>query len=314
MSELATLASQVASVLLVAALLSSILSSVLYRPVRRFVSAFDARTRAAATLSYALVTPGVALIAVLLNSGPDATQWSVFDHCHNSQCGSHAPLLAIDSLGNVSLVAGASLLFVALAASIFKALIVGRRRLVTLFNLGNQQQDYVVIDSDHLLAWCCGLLRPKIVLSRAVVQQFNSEQLSVVLAHERAHAARLDNLRNAAARWFTCLWPQKLRQQLCADLAADNEACCDAIALRSAPASFQQVVERMATGPQPAAVGRRANFGARQADARIAAASSAGTKHPLLAYMLVTSAWMVQTVLVSTAAHPMVEVIAAASS
>jgi len=251
---------------------------------------------------------------MLLNSGPDVSQWLVFEHCHGSQCGTHAPLLALDSIGSISLMTAASLLLFGLAAGIFKVLIVGRRQLLTLFNLGNQQQDYVVIDSDHLLAWCCGLLKPKIVLSRGLLQQFNSDQISVVLAHERAHVARFDNLRNVAARWSTALWPAKLRHQLCADLAADNEACCDAIALRMAPASFQQVVQRMAKQPQTAAAGHHANFGTQQADARIATASSTGTKYPPLAHMRVTSVWMRQTAMVSVAAHPVVEVIAAASN
>lgn len=310
-SDAVTLISQLTGVLLVATLLSSILSSVLYRPVRRLVSEFDPGTRATATLSFALITPGVALLAVLLNSG--STQWLVFEHCHGNECGTHAPLLTVGSLGNMSLVAGASLLLLGFATGIFKALFVGRRRLLTLFNLGNQQQDYVVIDSDHLLAWCCGLLRPKIVLSRALLQQFTADQISVVLAHEQAHVARLDNLRNLVARWSACLWLPAVRKQLCADLTADNEACCDAIALRTSPTSFQQVVAHMATQPQAAAAARYANFGTTNADARITAASSAGTRHPLLAHAMLTSVWILQAAFVSAAAHPVVEMIAAAS-
>ena len=96
MSEAATLLSQLAGVTLVAVLLSSMLSSALYRPVRRLVSAFGPRTRAAATLSYALITPGVALIAIGLNSGSGAAHWPLIEHCHGDQCGNHAPLLAAE--------------------------------------------------------------------------------------------------------------------------------------------------------------------------------------------------------------------------
>ncbi len=312
MSEVVMLVSQLTGVLLVATLLSSILSSVLYPSVRQLISTFDPQTRAAATLGYALVTPGVALIAMLLNSGLNATQWLVLEHCHGEQCGTHAPLLAVGSPGNISLVAGALLLLAGFAAGISKVLIAGRRQLMTLFNLGKQQQDYVVIDSDHLLAWCCGLFRPKILLSRALLQQFNADQINVVLAHERAHVARMDNLRNVAARWSTCLWLPKLRKRLCADLTADNEACCDAVAFRAAPTSFQHVVERMATQPKAAVAGQHACFGTNQAAARIKAANATGASHPLLAHTFVISVWMLQAVLISTAAHSVVEVIASA--
>ncbi len=313
MSEVVMLVSQLTGVLLVATLLSSILSSVLYPSVRRLISTFDPRTRAAATLGYALVTPGVALIAMLLNSGLNATQWLVLEHCHGEQCGTHAPLLAVGSPGNISLVAGALLLLAGFALGVSKVLIAGRRQLMTLFNLGKQQQDYVVIDSDHLLAWCCGLFRPKILLSRALLQQFDADQINVVLAHERAHVARMDNLRNVTARWSTCLWLPALRKRLCADLNTDNEACCDAIALRAAPGSFQQVVERMATQPQATVAARHVSFGTRQAAARINAANDRGMAHPFFAHLLVTSVWILQAALVSTAAHSVVELIAAAS-
>ena len=313
MSEAATLLSQLAGVTLVAVLLSSMLSSALYRPVRRLVSAFGPRTRAAATLSYALITPGVALIAIGLNSGSGAAHWPLIEHCHGDQCGNHAPLLAVGSPGHIGLVAGASLLVLGLAMALFKLLVAGRRQLLTLFNLGHRQDGYIVIDTDSVVAWCCGLLRPEIVLSRGLLQRLDTNQVEVVLAHERAHAARLDNLRHAAVRWSTSLWPAKQRTAVRNDIVADNEACCDAIALRTAPGRFEEVVEIMATQSQCTPAAHQAHFSASQADARTEAAGPKGSRHPAQAYLMLAAVWMVQVVLTGAVAHPIIEAIAAAS-
>lgn len=314
MSDVLTLVSQLTGMLLIATLLSSILSSALYGPVRRRLTAFDPHTRAATTLSYALITPAVGLIVVLLTSAPGTAHWLVFEHCHGSQCGTHAPLLAQGSVGNLTLVAGASLLLFGFATGVVKDLVAGRRQLLTLFNLGNKQQHYVVIDSDRPLALCCGLLKPQIVLSRALLQRFHSDQIRVILAHEQAHVARLDNLRNLAARWSTALWPSKLRKQLCDDLAAANEICYDAIAMRSAPESFERVVELMAAQSSLVTARPHVTFGTQQAAVRVQAASAEGTKHPLLAHILIAAVWTLQTVLVSASAHPVVEAITSAGT
>lgn len=308
MGEAMTLISQLTGVLLVAALLSSLISSVLYRPVRSTLAAFSPHTRAAATLSYALITPAVVLVAMLSNSG--TTPWLMLEHCHGNECGTHAPLLTLGSIGNVGLTTGALLLMLGLGIAVLKALVLGRRQLLTLFNLGRRQQDYVVVDSDHMLAWCCGLLRPKVVLSRALLQKLTREEVNVVLAHERTHVSRLDNLRNAAGRWCTSLWPREVRKLFRAELSAHNEACCDAIAMANAPDLFQDVVTRLAI-PRPCTAGRhQSSFGTEHALPRVEAARTTD-KHALPAYLLVTSVWVLQAILVSVAAHYLVEAVAA---
>ena len=310
MSDLITNAAQIAGIVLVALLLSSALTSALYRPVRRFVCGYAPATRSAATLSYALITPGIALIAVLANLSPVGMPLIFFEHCHQNQCGTHAPLLAAGSFGTVSLMAGAAVLGVALAVSALKLFIVGRRQLLTLLKLADHQRSYAVIDSDHVLAWCCGILRPRIVMSRGLLQTLSPPQISIVLAHEQAHAMRLDNLRNIIARWSTSAWPPSLRRQLCEDLHSDNEACCDAVALRAGPAVFREVVDLVSTPTSQSITHQHVGFGTTQADVRIKAATSSQSRYPGLAYLLVSFVWTLQAVLVSAATHPLLEAIA----
>src|SRR5690606_42011412 len=44
-----------------------------------------------------------------------------------------------------------------------------------------------VIESDAAFAYCTGVLRPRVVVSRALVDRLTPRQLEIVLAHEHAH-------------------------------------------------------------------------------------------------------------------------------
>lgn len=276
---------QFAGILLVAAVLSSTLSSVLYAPFRRCISRFKPSTRSLATLCFALIAPSVSLITTLLYLAPEHAQPLVFEHCHGSVCDTHAPVVAAGSFGSLGLLAVALLLVLTFVAGIAYLGLVGRRRMTMLFALGERQRksNHLILDSDRLFAWCCGLFRQRIVISRALLERLSSEQLELVLAHETAHAVRFDNLRIFSARWLTRLWPAKSRDRFLADLVADGEQSCDAFALRTVPdpSIFQQ------TG------------------------SAGGDHRSSVAYLLVACACAIQTAVAIAASHPIVEAIAA---
>lgn len=93
--------------------------------------------------------------------------------------------------------------------------------------------DVTCIAADLPLAFCVGLLRPRIYVSRAAVLQLRPEELQAVLLHELYHARRRDPLRNAASValrdvcFFLPLidWLAQYQQEnieLAADLAAIN--------------------------------------------------------------------------------------------
>lgn len=87
------------------------------------------------------------------------------------------------------------------------------------------------IAADVPLAFCVGVLRPRIYVSHAVVLQLRSEELQAVLLHELYHSRRRDPLRNAAAValrdvcFFLPLidWLARYQQENI-ELAADREA------------------------------------------------------------------------------------------
>lgn len=101
-----------------------------------------------------------------------------------------------------------------------------------------------VIESDAAFAYCTGVLRPRVVVSRALVDRLTPRQLEIVLAHEHAHAARYDNLRRVVAGIGLRLAPARPRRALLKDLALAAELTCDAEAAHRA-GSADAVVETL---------------------------------------------------------------------
>jgi Zn-dependent protease with chaperone function len=61
-------------------------------------------------------------------------------------------------------------------------------------------QDVILFDDHRPLAFCAGVLRPRIYVSTATVDALDDEQLAAVLAHEAHHARQRDPLRVLVAR------------------------------------------------------------------------------------------------------------------
>jgi Zn-dependent protease with chaperone function len=98
-----------------------------------------------------------------------------------------------------------------------------------------------VVMCDEAFAVTYGLLRPRILLSMALVKVLDRAELTAVLLHERHHVRRRDPLRLLAARllagygWFLPLlrwWAQRsaLRRELAADRSATASVGVAAVA------------------------------------------------------------------------------------
>jgi hypothetical protein len=314
MNSIAVHASQLVSVWLVATLVTSLLSAALYPLFRRAISGHDPSTRSLMTLGYALVGPATGIVTALVSTSPDVARLLIIEHCHAGVCDSHAPLVGGGSPGGTGLVALASLGVLLVASAVIRAVVYGSRRLRSLFALSRQsrEREHLVVDSDRLFAWCCGLFRQRIVLSRGLVERLGNAELDVVLAHERAHLARFDNLRNFTCRWATIVWPGASGNRIRSDLEADSEHACDIAALNACRSRqlFRRVVERMTPiRPSPA---HGATFGCADTGARMAQLSQIGAGHPpVTAYALLAAIWMTQVATATVLSHPVVEAIAA---
>lgn len=107
-----------------------------------------------------------------------------------------------------------------------------RQRRLPTFRIGGV--DIVVTDDHQLYAYCVGLLRPRIVISRRASDTLGGPELCAVLAHEVHHARNRDPLRLMLARVLRdglfFLPPisrlyKRLEEDL--ELRADAAAACD---------------------------------------------------------------------------------------
>jgi Zn-dependent protease with chaperone function len=57
-----------------------------------------------------------------------------------------------------------------------------------------------VLDDDRPMAFCIGVVRPSVVVSRGALDRVAPDALAAILAHEREHARRRDGLRRMLAR------------------------------------------------------------------------------------------------------------------
>jgi Zn-dependent protease with chaperone function len=109
-----------------------------------------------------------------------------------------------------------------------------------------------IIESDTPQAFCAGLLRPRVYLSRGALELLDADELAAVLEHEQHHAQRRDPLRLASSRvlsdaLFFLPGLQRLvaRQQALAEIGADEAAVAatggDRAAMAGAMLRFAEV-------------------------------------------------------------------------
>lgn len=256
--------------------LSVALAATAYRSYHRLLAAADPALRAACRLAYGLMPLLIASCVVLLVTRPSLAGLLVPDHCHGIACGAHVPALEGGSWASGALAAfgGLTLLggifgFAALALHAF-----GRLRLVRrLTRLTDNAGTYRVVDSPGKLACCIGLWRPQILVSQGVLDVLDSDEFEAVLAHERAHAMRRDNLQGFILHSVTRFWPTGIRERLREDHSADAEQACDRVAERVTGSrdTVASAIRTLAAELPGQELGRAVAFGSGNLSLRLAA-------------------------------------------
>ena len=182
----------------------------------------------------ALYPWGLGAAVTVLISSPEAASFLLPDHCHETACSPHRPHFDIHSASGLSAVvlAGTALLYCLLLA--VTRLNRARRHIAALYRFSTSVGDhrFRIIDSDTPVAWCAGLLRPNIFLSRKLVTALDERQLDSVLNHEIRHMERRDNLRRTLVRGATLIWPRRVRAVYLRDFDVATETACDREAAR----------------------------------------------------------------------------------
>ncbi|MEO1079196.1 MAG: M48 family metalloprotease [Pseudomonadota bacterium] len=281
--------------LFIAAVLSY-LASLAWPALRRGTAMARPASRVLFYLVYAFLPPLSAALTALLVMHPELSGVLVPEHCHGSNCDVHQPVFLIMHPAGAALAATSVLVIIALVFAAQRAIRRGRRLLRMLAQLSDETPvlDYALVPSSDAIAWCAGLLRPRVYLSTALEALFSDRDLQIVLAHEHAHARRRDNLRHLLVSWATMAWRRRQRRDFLEHYAECTEAACDSVAaahVGSARAVID-LIERLPELSAEFATDRRMAFDASDRSFRVNALSlpKAGA-HPL------TTAWLVLGVL-----------------
>ncbi len=242
---------------LLIALLGGYVNALLYPLLSRGISPLQPAFRCAVRLAYAGSAPIAALLSLILITQPSVSNFFVPSHCHGNQCVAHAPMVSTDSALLIGMVTIGSLAAIFALLVLLWALRRAHRRLCVLLHITRDAtHGYRVIESNNAFACCVGLLRPQVLVSSALLETLNEQELEIVLNHERAHVARFDNLRALILRWLTLLWPTSQRQRIANESRADAEQACDLTAARASkkPARVAAVIEKLSklTAAKPA--------------------------------------------------------------
>jgi Zn-dependent protease with chaperone function len=206
--------------------------------VRPALARLPSEQRAAMLLTLAVLPFVAGVLVAVLGFAPEIGGLAVNGHCHAGQgCGPHVPMLH----ASVIAAAGTAGLIVIMSAALLWRFAERLRRslalagtLHSLAEAAGDDAEFAVVDSGVPFAYCIGLLRPRLVVSRGLLARLSAGQRGAVVAHERAHARRFDNLRHwlaAASLWFV---PQPWRAALLRDLAVAAEQACDVAAVGAA--------------------------------------------------------------------------------
>ncbi|WP_420427593.1 M56 family metallopeptidase [Algiphilus sp.] len=229
MSALAT--SLALALLLAAAIwwLAGALLAMLYPLLRGVVARLATGSRCRMLSAIAALPALLALSATLLLHLPATQGLGVAEHCHEGiGCGAHAPAISGGMLSGLLPLLAAGILVAALGR-VLPPLRRQARRTRQLLAMAREDrgQGYAVIESDTVFTLTVGLLRPRVVVSSALLQRLEARQRAGVLLHEQAHARRRDSLR----QWLAALAAPRLLsgpgRALQRDLLAACEQACD---------------------------------------------------------------------------------------
>jgi hypothetical protein len=194
----------------------------------------------------ALATSVLVTVLLLL---PELSGLVVFEHCHKGNCAAHVPAAYDLSFFRLSLIASAATGFLVLLILLIQQAFNMSQKLKALNRLANKNeltqsiQNYQIVESDDIFAWCAGLIRPKIFVSRGMLNSVTDEQLELVLAHENCHMQQRDNLRKFAVHCMTLLWLPAQRQQLRKDFSLIIEHYSETLVKRQYSSTQDQLIK-----------------------------------------------------------------------
>lgn len=224
----------------------ALLAALCHRLFRGPIARLEPGERASALLALAMLPLVAALVSSVLGYAPHIGGVVVDEHCHDgTSCAAHVPILqagTAQAIGwTVGILALTGWIGLAIGTRLNRSLAPGRTlaaiaartaelapgEIDALTHAGAPHPAIGIVESNRPFAYCAGLLRHRLILSRALFESLSREELEAVLVHELHHAKRYDNLRRLFAAISLWPLPRRWRNALLADLAAATEGACD---------------------------------------------------------------------------------------
>lgn len=202
--------------------MGNVFVAVLAPPYLRYLQRFTPHARRE-WLWYLAATPwllGLLVVVVTLLPSVSHDQGWALDHCHvHGDVHGHLCWFHPAAFASASAWGACALVFaiIALRALYRLATHLWRYRQNTRTLLSFAQANargYHRLESDAPSAFTLGLLRPRAMISQALLQSLSPAELDIVLLHERTHVQRCDPLQLWVFRGLTFLLPASTRYRL----------------------------------------------------------------------------------------------------
>lgn len=169
---------------------------------------------------------------------------AVSDHCHGA-CVDHVPLIHSPWLAGAGLCLLA-VMVAGLAVHFSRSLLRGIKMRRQLRLLATPDQGFQRVNTRVAAVFTLGWWRPEVYVSTALLSHCQDHDLSVILAHEKAHLLRRDNLSMLLVKVFTLMLPRRWQSDVLDDMHLLCEQACDfASARRHKPVEVAETLVRI---------------------------------------------------------------------
>lgn len=203
--------------------------ALIYGWIRSWLLKFPAGTRSTLTLFIVLSPPLIASIVLFLFSHPELNNFLVASHCHGTNCDPHWLHMPVSTVGGMGIVIFAVVVLLLVIGINLRKFVLNSRYLKMLDSFADDSEEdkFRLVETRQPMAWCVGIIHPKVYVSKGLLDQLDAKQIKTVLDHEFSHALHYDNLRKLLIHWCTLVWPQARRDKVRADAVFDIESRCD---------------------------------------------------------------------------------------
>lgn len=221
--------------------IAGLAGSLLVAPALRLTDAWSPESRHRALVLVACAPPLLALSAVLATMLPSVLGllWPGQDHClvhagHSHLCFVHASHQPAHFAG-WSVVAIAFGWIVVRSSRSARSLLKASRVIdgIARYAYRDAVREAWIVPVESALCLSAGLLNPRLLLSKGLIEATTPAELEIMLAHERAHARRRDSLQRLLAGVASAFMLPSVRERLIAAVELAAERACDEDAVQS---------------------------------------------------------------------------------